>query len=297
MKELGISRRCFVKCSGLAFAGTMAGGLIGSRPAVAADGKVPWQNKAVLNDTAKCIGCLSCVVACKKANNLPHLYDYSLETNAEWWTTVKLKRTKDNQVQKVRMQCMHCTTPSCVGICPTGAAHKTEGGVVAIDQEICIGCKNCVVACPFNVPGFSEETGTARKCEFCRQRLEQGLIPACAAACPVGAIEYGDRSELLAKAAKRVGELVQEGYNNAQVYGIQQLDGLKVLYVLPEVPEILGLPHSPKLANGDAVLKWAMGILAAGFVAMAPLREIFREPCKPTGVTKIQGGEGKSYDV
>jgi len=292
VKEVGIKRRCFLKFSGLAFASTAANCFFGLRPGFAAEGRTPWRNKAMLNDTAKCIGCLSCATACKKANSLPDPYKYSLETDAETWTTVKFKKAADNRVLNVKMQCMHCTTPSCAGICPTGAARVTEGGVVVIDQEVCIGCKNCVVACPFNVPGFSEETGTARKCIFCKGRLEKGLIPACAEACPAGAIEFGNRSDLLTKATNRVNELINRGYQNAQVYGIDQLGGLKVLYVLPEAPEALGLPRSPKLANGDSVLKWATGILTAGVLAVAPLRSIFQERAgdggsKPEGRVKI----------
>ncbi len=298
MKEVGISRRCFLRYSGLALASTMATGLGGAGgPVLAAetDGS-PWQNKAMLNDAAKCIGCLSCVAACKKANGLPEENKYSLETSAETWTTVRFNKTADGKMINVKMQCMHCTNPSCAGICPTGAAHKTDGGVVVIDQEICVGCRNCMVACPYNIPGFSEEEGTVRKCEFCRERVAKGLIPACAEACPAGAIEFGDRSALLTKAARRVGELVSQGYDKAQVYGVQQLGGLKVLYVLPEPPEILGLPGSPKQANGDVVLKWATGILVAGFLAMAPLRAIFRAPEEKAGVTHQKEG-GKTYDV
>lgn len=287
-----IDRRRFLKFSGLALAGGIAGSVAVPKPGHAVEVSAAFKNKAMLNDTAKCIGCLSCITACKKANDLPDLYGYSLETNAETWTTVKFKKSENN-VLKVKTQCMHCTTPSCTGVCPTGAAYQTAGGVVVLNQDICIGCKNCVVACPFNVPGFSEETGTARKCEFCRQRLEKGLIPACAEACPVEAIEYGDRAELLSKAAKRVGELVKQGYNNAQVYGINQLDGLKVLYVLPDLPENIGLPHAPRLANGDVVLKWAMGILAAGFVALAPLKAIFQDP---ETIAVHQEGEVKPHD-
>ncbi len=296
---MGINRRRFIKYGCLASVGAAVGCFWGPALTFAAAARVPWRNKAMLNDTAKCIGCLSCVVACKKANKLSSPYEYSPETNAKTWTTVKLKKLGKDRVFKVKLQCMHCTTPSCVNICPTGAARKTEGGIVIIDQNICVGCKNCVVACPFHIPGFSEETGTVRKCEFCRGRLEEGFIPACAEACPAGAIQYGDREELLAQAAKRAGELIDLGFNRAQVYGVNQLDGLKVLYILPELPENLGLPPSPRPANEDSILKWAMGILAAGFVAAAPLREIFRErdEGKPVKSASVPGEEVKSHDI
>jgi formate dehydrogenase iron-sulfur subunit len=220
---------------------------------------------------------MSCAIACKKANNLPDAYSYSAVTNGNTWTTVKLQKDIPGKLGglNVKIQCMHCSDPSCVAVCPTGAAYKREDGIVLIDQDTCIGCKYCAVACPFNVPGVSNLTGTSRKCIFCVSRLAEGKATVCSEACPVGATQFGNVSDLLARASDRIDQLKKNGFTNANLYGQKELGGLKVMYILPDKPEAVGFPNSPRQANADSLTKWFAGLATAGLLAAIPLRNVF----------------------
>lgn len=274
-------------------AGSLVGGI---SPAAAAPGAASGisggQDLAMLNDSSKCIGCLSCAIACKKANNLPDEYRYQPATDGNNWTTVKFGDSTGKTVKNnTKVQCMHCHEPSCVAVCPTGAAYKRSDGIVLIDQDVCVGCGYCVMSCPFHVPGKSKESGTARKCVFCEQRLAEGKMTACAEACPAGAIEFGSYSDLLSKAQARVEYLKSNGASAAALYGKQELGGLKVIYVLPEGAAAGGLPEDPRQATGDSLLKWFTGMVMAGFLVSSPLRKMFQ----PEGITAA-GSKGVNKD-
>lgn len=276
-----ISRRNFLKVSGLAAIGIAAGSLdIGTRARAAAKGTTNLRDKVMLNDSSKCIGCLSCAIACKKTNGLLDTFSYSPSTSGDTWTTVKLNREapkdKENSIN-LKVQCMHCNQPSCVAVCPTGATYKREDGIVAVDQDTCIGCRYCAIACPFSVPGVSEKTGTARKCTFCESRLTESNEPVCAEACPMDAIEFGGIDDMLSKARARVKHLKSNGFPNANLYGHRELGGLKVLYVLPDSPATSGLPENPRLSTGDSLVKWMTGLSMAGYLVFVPLRKLFLE--------------------
>lgn len=288
---MDLNRRKFLQISGFMAAGSLVTGLVSPGTAQGQERAIPGvKDKAMLNDSSRCIGCLSCVVACKKTNKLPDAPKYSPQTGGNTWTTVKAIR-QENRVINTKFQCMHCTEASCISACPTGAAFKREDGIVLIDQETCVGCGYCVVACPFNVPGKSNETGTARKCTFCQERMEKGQITACAEACPAGAILFGDSAELLAVAEQRAEYLKSNGLSNATVYGENELGGLKVFYVLPEKPEITGFSSNPKVAGGNSLLKWATGLTMAGYIVVSPLRKMFEDKAGNNSVSGKGGGD------
>lgn len=292
---MNVSRRTFLKLSGLAAAGATVGGLSGSMPAKAAVKGIPGiEGKALLNDSSKCIGCLSCAIACKKAHNLPDTFRYSPVTDGDTWTTVKFWQRDTQERAKgvnLRVQCMHCDQPSCAAVCPTGATYKRDDGVVSVDQQTCIGCKYCAVACPFSIPGISTETGTIRKCNFCEERLREGKITACAEACPVGAVTFGDHNDLLDKARQRVESLKSNGSANATLYGQKELGGLKVLYILPDTPSASGMPENPKLATGDSLFKWLAGLAMGGFLVSVPLRKLFQDGAGDMATDRSKRGE------
>jgi Fe-S-cluster-containing dehydrogenase component len=175
-------------------------------------------------DATKCIGCLRCVEACKRENNVPrnahqfrtwveryvylegdehaHIDSQQDPVNIEASGSEKeyrfANRYKDAKVEKaffVPKLCNHCTHPTCNQVCPVGACYKTEDGVVLIDHDYCIGCRYCVQACPYGARFFNEEQGVTEKCTWCYHRITKGLQPACVEVCPVGARVFGDRRD------------------------------------------------------------------------------------------------------
>lgn len=274
---MNIDRRKFLQVTGLAVAGFFTGnGKPAQAAAQAAAPGIPGvKDMGMLIDASRCIGCLSCVIACKKANGLPEEDAYSLQTTGDAWSTVKFIKKEDGIRINLKVQCMHCDNPGCMFVCPTGAIYKRADGVVAIDQDTCIGCNYCASACPFGIPGKSEETGTARKCNFCTPRLLEGKIPACAEVCPTGAITYGRRDKLLKEGRERVENLKTNGHPQANLFGENELGGLKVLYVLPDLPENCGLPMNVRPIQSDNWLKWATGLATAGLIVAGPLRRLF----------------------
>ncbi|KKM09600.1 hypothetical protein SY88_17985 [Clostridiales bacterium PH28_bin88] len=197
----------------------------------------------MLIDITKCVGCKMCSMACKEQNKLTGEPDDGL--GAETWTSLKVVEVeKEGQkVQKfVRQQCFHCLEPACASACPVGALMKTKEGPVIYDGSKCIGCRYCMIACPFGIPKYQWDSPfpLVRKCVFCFERLKAGEQPACAAACPMGATKFGVRSELLKEAEDRIAASPQQYVNH--IYGKEEVGGTSFLY-LSDVPfEALGFP-------------------------------------------------------
>jgi formate dehydrogenase iron-sulfur subunit len=246
--------------------------------------------KAILYDPTKCTACRGCQVACKQWNEHEGeetenygTYENPPDLSPQTWVKMGFTETERNGKLAwlfTRRACMHCQDASCSIVCPTGAIFKTDEGFVHIDQDWCIGCGNCVQACPFNVPHKDEHIGTARKCTACTSvglnRQAAGLDPACVKSCPPAALTFGIRSQLITKAYQRIADLKAEGFSNATLYGVNELGGLHVLYVLDDSPEVYGLPESPQLASKDIIGKWLTGIATAGVIAALPLWFVFK---------------------
>ena len=175
-------------------------------------------------DTSVCIGCKACEVACKERNLLPedgfvwtgHSYDNTGELNADTWRHVAFVEQRIADGGRWLMSsdvCKHCTHAGCLDVCPTGAIVRTELGTVVIQDDVCNGCGYCVVACPFGVIGKREIGGDGgmHKCTLCYDRLEDGLEPACAKACPTDSIQFGPLEDLVALAERRVATLHRRG--------------------------------------------------------------------------------------
>jgi molybdopterin-containing oxidoreductase family iron-sulfur binding subunit len=180
-------------------------------------------------DLKRCVGCNSCTVACRGKNGTPAGIQYH-----------RVEKHEVGKYPAARMEfrpipCMHCQEPACLDVCPTGATYKKDNGLVLIDHNKCIGCRYCVLACPYEVRqslrkienyfgdavtpyemvkhrGFDK--GTAVKCDFCADRLEQGLLPACVVTCPAQARFFGDlenpESEVSALIARHRGTVLKE---------------------------------------------------------------------------------------
>jgi formate dehydrogenase iron-sulfur subunit len=241
--------------------------------------------KARLIDVSKCMGCRACQVACKQWNGLPAIetkqlgtYENPPELSGNTWIKVEFRERPGEWLFRAHT-CMHCTDASCENVCPTGAISH-QGEAVIIDQEWCIGCGYCVQACPFGVPHKDEHTGTARKCIFCIDRITNGYEPACAKVCPTDAIQFGERSDLIAAAKTRVQSLIDNGAPKANLYGENELGGLHVLYVLDDTPSAYGLPEDPKVATSKLPFQWLGGLLTAGLVAALPFWLIFKRKRK-----------------
>lgn len=220
----------------------------------------------ILIDTTKCIGCRACQLACKAKNNLPEDASslppnrtFPIALSETTFSLVEFHRVggsdQNPQYRTVKRQCMHCLEPACASVCPVAAITKTEKGPVVYDAEKCMGCRYCMAACPFNVPKFewTSSNPRIRKCTMCADRIEKGLQPACVEACPVGALTFGTRAELVANAQQRVSDMPDKYY--PYIYGLSEVGGTSILY-LANVPfEKLGFNVSlPKTALPD--LTW-----------------------------------------
>ena len=193
---------------------------------------------------------------------------------------------------------MHCSTAVCVWVCPTYARGHDALGYVTIDQERCIGCGRCVTYCPFEVPGLGRhdisdrivvELGIPRsvafKCKLCEDRVRDGLAPSCVKTCPTGALEFGERADLLAQGRAKVLTL-SRAYPKAYLYGEKELGGLHVMYVLTEAPSVHGLPESPQVStyppfDENTFPDWYVRALADGRLPVFPVtarREWYMQP-------------------
>lgn len=143
---------------------------------------------AMAADTRRCVGCSSCVIACKTENALP-------EGGFRDWVVQQVEgRFPDLSMQIRSERCNHCSAPSCVEACPTGASHVAEGGIVAVDRRKCTGCKACIAACPYGARWVHPD-GFVDKCTFCLHRARKGQEPACVDNCPTRALTFGDAND------------------------------------------------------------------------------------------------------
>lgn len=198
---------------------------------------------AMLYDATKCIGCKSCTVSCKRVNHLPPelerdgIHDMAIDLSAKAKTIIKLYKSKDGSKSSfVKKQCMHCVHPACVSACPVSAMQKDKKtGIVFWDGNRCIGCRYCMVSCPFEVPKFEWDKAIPNivKCDMCKDTyLKEKDTTACADVCPTGAIVFGKRYELLYEAKKRIKENPERYY--PRVYGERDAGGTSVFYLVPK---------------------------------------------------------------
>jgi formate dehydrogenase iron-sulfur subunit len=260
---MNMDRRSFLKLS-MAGAGAVALDSAVTLPAVGKENRL-----ALFYDSAKCVGCRACQMACKQWNKLGSvstdadgLYDSPKGLSPDVWTLIKLAKYQANAQRSylfIKVGCMHCGKPACVSACPTGALKKQSNGLVTVDQELCNGCGYCTQVCPFHVPQlhvFNKLTGQAKasKCTFCQDRVAQGLRPNCVQSCPVGALDWGEREAMVAKGKSRV-EALKAEFPQASLYGESALGGLGRLDLLLAPPEVYGLPQDPRFPVGASIWK------------------------------------------
>ena len=241
-------------------------------------------NAAILNDTTKCIGCNECALACKQANHLapdvPRRWDLDDGLSARNWTSIVEgpKRTF------ARKQCRHCLEPACVSACPVGALAKTSLGAVVYDNGKCMGCRYCMMACPYGIPRYDwdQPVPYVRKCILCYERILAGGQPACTEACPAKATIFGDRDDLLAEARRRIA--ANPGLYVNRVWGERDLGGTAVLYISNVDLSFLAAEHpggSVPLPERTAVAMHSVPFVFTGVVAgMAGLNWIIARRMK-----------------
>jgi formate dehydrogenase iron-sulfur subunit len=189
-------------------------------------------SRAILYDSTLCVGCRQCEGACARKWGLPYNESIGKE---EKLSSHKLTTIQTHGEHYSRRLCMHCSDPTCVSVCPVGAFQKTPLGPVVYDEDRCMGCRYCMLACPFQVPVYEwgSRLPRVKKCDMCFARQSAGKVTACAEACPTGATISGERDALIAEAKKRLAEK-PSGYNG-RIYGVQEVGGTSVL-MLAAVP-------------------------------------------------------------
>ena len=264
---MSISRRKFLGWLGAAGLGAT----VGQKSVRAASNKhfdgYPESN-GVLFDSTRCIGCRKCEEGCNKVNELPEpdrsfrdlaVLDTRRRTTSRAYTIVN--RYDDAGGQRGPLfrkdQCNHCLEPACASACFVQAFKKTETGAVTYDETVCVGCRYCMIACPFEIPTYEYDSAFSprvRKCTLCQPRITKGLLPGCVEACPTEALTYGNRKDLLRIGRERIRRFPDRYVNH--IYGENEMGGTSWLY-LSEVPfknigmrEDLGMTPAPKLTAG-----------------------------------------------
>ncbi len=293
-----IKRRDFIKgaAGGLALL-TLDGQKAQARTVEA----LPPDALGILYDSTLCVGCNACVAACKQANSMPpepygeqRLWDNPQDLSASTLNIIKEyssgtgdhKDQVENGFAFIKRQCLHCIDPSCVTACPVSALTKDkETGIVSYNKHVCIGCRYCQVACPYNIPKFkwNDPFPEIVKCQLCNHLIKKGGMPACCSVCPTGAALFGPVAKLQEESRRRLqmepGKMysfpvssLDSGKSHAHkaptyqqhVYGYEELGGTQVMYMSAVPFEKLGLPTFPK----ESFVSMASGIQYAIYKGM-----------------------------
>ena len=210
----------------------------------------------VLVDTTRCVGCRSCEAACNKEQKLPEpdvsfddtsVFEEKRRTSEKAYTVVNRYDAKDGKNPPYRkMQCNHCNEPACLTSCFVNAYTKTKEGAVIYNSKVCVGCRTCMVACPFNIPAYSYSSALApiiKKCIFCYDtRVKFGKPPACVEICPQEALTFGLRNDLIKLGHERIRATPDRYYDH--IYGEKELGGTSWLYLSRIPAEQIGLDET-----------------------------------------------------
>lgn len=263
---MSIDRRNFFKVLGVTGAGLALGKQAQAEPA----GEEVTEFKAILYDSTRCVGCQSCEFSCAEVHNLPEPEDFPevgvlRKTNENRRTVVNAYDTSKGEVY-VKRQCMHCNQPACGAACLTQAMLKTKQGPVIWRENKCMGCRYCMISCPFDVPKFEYNSPNPKitKCNMCFERQQEGQLPACVENCPAEALMFGTRRELIAEARRRIVENPDAYYPH--IYGENEAGGTSFLYLSPVPFEEIGFRTNIQNASYPALTKGFLYSVPAVFV-------------------------------
>ncbi|BBD10090.1 4Fe-4S ferredoxin [Desulfovibrio ferrophilus] len=293
-------------------------GLVGATAAVAAAGTSAHaagnthftghpEANAVLFDATECIGCRKCEDACNKVNELPKpdkpfddltVLDTKRRTTEKIYTVVnKYENSKNPNLPVFRKnQCNHCQEPACASACFVKAFKKTPEGAVVYDESLCVGCRYCMIACPWSIPAYEYDeplTPRVMKCTMCHPRILEGKLPGCVEICPKEALKFGKRDELIKFARNRI-EAYPDRYLD-HIYGENEMGGTNWLYI-SGVPfgelgleEGLGVTSAPELTSGALaavpVVTGLWPVLLTGLYAIHKTREKIEKKEKDDAVS------------
>lgn len=263
---MSVSRRKFLGWLGAAGAGVVSGGA--AKAASNKNFKGYPNSLGVLHDATLCVGCRSCEAACNKVNNLPApdkpfkdttVFAQKRRTDASTFTVVNRFRPSESSKQPVfvKKQCNHCLEPACASACFVGAFKKSPQGAVVYDESVCVGCRYCMIACPFEIPTYEYDkalTPRVMKCTLCHPRILEGKLPGCVEACPTEALLFGERDQLLKAARRRIAKFPERYIDH--IYGEHEMGGTSWLYLAGHpyeklgMREDLGVTPAPKLTQG-----------------------------------------------
>ena len=270
-----VGRRTFLQ---MGAAGTAA--LAGAPRGASAVGGVetPGEGeRSVLVDTTVCVGCRACEAACAEANGLPdpvpdaEAYATRRLTGPSSFTVVNQIDKPSGEKRYVKRQCMHCVEPACASACPVRAIDKEATGPVAYHGDRCMGCRYCMVACPWSMPKYqyAKAIPLVRKCTFCAERQAQGKKPACVSVCPSGALNFGLRGEMLEEARRRVFGNI--GRYTQHIYGEHEAGGTNWLYITDIPFERLGFEVRVNDNSYPKLVRGALGVPPVVMTLWPPL--------------------------
>ncbi|MFH2093746.1 MAG: sulfate respiration complex iron-sulfur protein HmcB [Pseudomonadota bacterium] len=263
---MAISRRKFLGSLGAAIGATTTGALTKAYGAANKSFKGYPASNGVLHDTTLCIGCRKCEQACNTVNELPQpeksfddlsVLEEKRRTDAAVFTVVNSFKTDNGKPVFAKKQCNHCLEPACASACFVKAFTKTPEGPVVYDASLCVGCRYCMVACPFEIPAYEYDkalTPRVTKCTMCAPRIKEGKLPGCVEACPKEALIYGDRDTLIKIAKARIAKHPDQYIDH--VYGETEMGGTSWLYISGQpfkeigMREDLGTKSAPELTSG-----------------------------------------------
>jgi formate dehydrogenase iron-sulfur subunit len=261
---MGLDRRVFFKLLG-ATGITLA---IGKESVAKPANKNDVEFYGVLYDSSRCVGCRTCEYECAKAHGLPEpLSEVAAvrKTDETCNTVVNTYQTSKGEVY-IKRQCMHCNQPACAAACLTQAMHKNETGPVTWNGDKCMGCRYCMVSCPFDMPKFEFHSANPKiqKCDMCFDRQKAGEKPTCVTNCPNEALMYGTRRDLIKEARRRVYE--KPDLYVDQIYGEHDTGGTGWLYIASVPFEELGMNTSLQQSSYPALTKGFLYSVPSVFV-------------------------------